>query len=127
MAITTKDHVRAAYRGTIDSEQDGWLEGRIDAAEALLAARRGSLSSWAGTDEARLHLIREVVAAAVLRLVRADDDGSVQTSETIGPTSYGTKTDPRAASSTLWFTTEEWALVGIRRNRAGTVRSRIGW
>ena len=126
--ITTPQVIRDAYLGEVEADDD-WLQGRIESAERLLANRLtsdGDLASWANTQR-RVDAVQDVVAAMVLRLVRAGAAAVVSSTEVIGPTTYTTRSDPRAVSATLWVTAEEWASLGVARSGARTVRSRVGW
>lgn len=129
--ITDPDDVKKAYQGDIPASQDEWLTGRIEAAERLIATRLlgpgHALQEWTNGDENRAAAVKDVVTAMVLRLVRAGTSGYLQTSETIGPTAYSTRADPRASSSTLWVTEDEWMTLGITRHSIGTMRTPPRW
>lgn len=126
MTITQVQDVRAAYEGDIPSERDPWLAGRIAAAELMLTGHVGDLSEWVDADMHRRARIVEVVSGMVLRLVR-NPRALRSESETIGPTSYSTSVDPRAASGTLWVTREDLALLGVHGGMPGTMRARVSW
>lgn len=126
MSITQVQDVRDAYEGDIPADRDAWLAGRIAAAELMLSRRIGDVAAWVGVDSVRRAALVEVVAGMVLRLVR--NPGALRSeTEVIGPTSYSTSVDPRAASGTLWVTADDLALLGVGGDMPRTMWARVAW
>lgn len=91
-----------------DQERARYIDGLIERAERKLAARLGSLDTWATTPE-RLAAVKDVVSEMVQKVLRAG--GSPMKSESDGGYTYAL--DPMVASANLWVTQDMWdQLIG---------------